>query len=51
MTLWELLEMLKAYKANNPALLEAQVVDLNFFSFDSVDLDVDENGDTVVVID
>lgn len=48
MTVKELLELLNIYSAQLP---DAQVVNDGHFSYDSVWIDRDENGDTVVVID
>ncbi len=51
MTVKELLELLNAYVLSNLVDLNDRVVNPHFFEFNSVDVDVDENGDTGVVID
>ena len=51
MTVKELIEMLQTYAIADSVNLDIQVVDVNFFPIDSIDIDMDENGDRVVVID
>lgn len=50
MTVKELIEMLQTYAIADSANLNIHAVDENYFPLDSIETDIDENGDRVVVI-
>lgn len=50
MTVKELIELLQTYVIADSKYADAQVTNESEFSFDSVETDIDENGDRIVVI-